>query len=59
MEHDVKPAPEPSELHPVWGYEPPRIEMVLTPEALGREGLYAGITPQIQHQHRLTALKET
>jgi hypothetical protein len=45
MEHDVKPAPEHPELHPVQAYEPPRIEVVLTPEALGREGLYAGITP--------------
>lgn len=35
---------EPSESQPVAGYEPPRIEVVLTAEALGREGLYAGLT---------------
>jgi hypothetical protein len=44
MERDVKPAPEHPELHLVQAYEPPRIEMVLTPEALGREGMYAAIT---------------
>jgi hypothetical protein len=45
MPRDMELDQEQSEAQPAAGYEPPRIEIVLTAEALGREGLYAGITP--------------
>lgn len=45
MPRDMELHQEQSESQPAPGYEPPRIEIVLTAEALGREGLYAGITP--------------
>ena len=44
MPHTLEPLQKEPEPQPVPGYEPPRIEVVLTAEALGREGLYAGIT---------------
>jgi hypothetical protein len=43
MPRDLELHQEQSESQPVPGYEPPRIEVVLTAEDLGREGLYAGI----------------
>jgi hypothetical protein len=33
-----------AEQTPVAGYEPPRVESVLTPEDVEREALYGGIT---------------
>jgi hypothetical protein len=45
MPRDMELDQEQSEAQPAVSYEPPRIEVVLTAEALGREGLYAGITP--------------
>ena len=45
MPRDTKLQQEQAEAQSIPGYEPPRIEVVLTAEALGREGLYAGITP--------------
>ena len=45
MPREIELHQEQSESQPIPGYEPPRIEVVLTAEALGREGLYAGITP--------------
>ena len=45
MPREIELHQEQSESQPVPGYEPPRIEVVLTAEALGREGLYAGLTP--------------
>jgi hypothetical protein len=48
MPRDMEVNPEQSELQAVPGYEPPRIEVVLTADDLGREGLYAGIgTPPL------------
>ena len=47
MPREIELPQEQSEPQPVPGYEPPRIEVVLTAEALGREGLYAGITPPL------------
>jgi hypothetical protein len=44
MQRIREPHQEQPEPQPVPGYEPPRIEVVLTAEALGREGLYAGAT---------------
>ena len=49
MPREIELHQEQSESQPVPGYEPPRIEVVLTAEALGREGLYAGITPPTSH----------
>jgi hypothetical protein len=45
MPHTIEPHQKQPEPQPISGYEAPRIEVVLTAEALGREGLYAGITP--------------
>jgi hypothetical protein len=45
MPRDMELHQEQSESQPVPGYEAPRIEVVLSAEDLGREGLYAGITP--------------
>jgi hypothetical protein len=42
MPRDMEVNPEQAESQPVAGYEAPRIEVVLTAEDLGREGLYAG-----------------
>jgi hypothetical protein len=48
MPRDLELQQEQSESQPAAGYEPPLIEIVLTAEALGREGLYAGLTPPDQ-----------
>jgi len=45
MPRDMELQQEQSEAQSIPGYEPPRIEVVLTADDLGREGLYAGITP--------------
>jgi hypothetical protein len=45
MPREIELHQEQPESQPIPGYEPPRIEIVLTAEDLGREGLYAGITP--------------
>jgi hypothetical protein len=48
MPRDEEVNLEQSESQPVAGYDPPRIEVVLTAEDLGREGMYAAIgTPPI------------
>jgi hypothetical protein len=47
MPREIELHQEQSESQPVAGYEPPRIEVVLTAEDLGREGLYAGIPSAI------------
>jgi hypothetical protein len=45
MPREIELHQEQPESQRIPGYEPPRIEIVLTAEDLGREGLFAGITP--------------
>jgi len=42
MPRDMELQQEQSEAQSIPGYEPPRIEVVLAADDLGREGLYAG-----------------